>query len=178
MRAIGALSHTDCHVRGNNDPTGRSDNIIPATPCISRLLSSLLSQTYADFHLYLGLQNPDDLHAGLAKRTIDALRVRGIRTKIVEVPLDQGRLVATKNLILDAVREQFAFFVDDDYILEPDYLGELVCLLLHHPEFDCISGTAILTDEVPIDQLGTPRLHRECGTPFAPSIPMTFSTGP
>jgi hypothetical protein len=119
-----------------------------------------------DFRLYLGIQDPTDLNAGVVKRSIDALEARGIQTQIVELAPNCGRFVATKNRILESISEQFAFHVDDDYVLEHDYLSELINSLIRYPDFGCISGSAVLTHEVPIDQFGAPAFGSVTPHPF------------
>ena len=128
---------------------------------LARVLTSLLSQTIGDFSVYLGIQDPKDIEAPEVINVLYTLRSAGIATEVVEVPLERGRFVATKNALLRRVREQYAFHTDDDYVFEADYLEKLVTCLNERHDLDCVSGKIVLADEIPIDQWGAPQLPYE-----------------
>jgi hypothetical protein len=128
---------------------------------LARLLTSLLCQTMGSLSVYLGIQERKDLDAPEVIDAMYALRRAGIATEVVEVPLDRGRFVATKNALLAKVREQYAFHTDDDYVFEAEYLERLATCLNERCDLDCVSGKIILTDEIPIDQWGAPELPYE-----------------
>jgi hypothetical protein len=73
---------------------------------------------------------------------------------IVYLPLSKGKLVATKNKVLESINEPYAFYTDDDYVFEYDYLDTLIKILDARNDIDCISGTGASVIEIPIGQVG------------------------
>ena len=119
---------------------------------LARLLTNLLCQKMTDFKIYLGIQDMNDVLFYEVKQVIQVLKLKGIDVKVIYVPLSEGKFVSTKNRVLQSIEEPFAFYTDDDYLYEYDYLGTLINIMEENEGIGCISGTSVLTIEIPIDQ--------------------------
>lgn len=119
---------------------------------LSRLVRNLIGQSFRDFSLYVGIQNQRDIEAPEVQNALAALSETGIEVTSVRVPFEKGGFVATKNALLERVREPYAFHTDDDYVFEGNYLKGMVEFLEENPDVDCVSGNVVLSDEIPVDQ--------------------------
>lgn len=103
---------------------------------VSRMIESVLCQTYRDFEFIIVDNGSTDRSGAIAEEyAAKDCRVRVIRRA-------RGSIGAGRNTGLDAARGAYIAFVDDDDWAAPDFLEFLLCLLTENAADVAICGAA------------------------------------
>jgi polysaccharide biosynthesis transport protein len=106
---------------------GRRDILAAVLPYIAR-------QTRLPDEIVIGVPFEDDVDR-------DSIKTLPCPARVI---LSRRGLCVQRNAILDALdRTAIVFFLDDDFIMAPDYLEEAERVLLQHPDIVLLTGTVI-----------------------------------
>ena len=88
---------------------------------LAQALACLAAQTYQDFEVRLVVHDADPTGLGLVRATVDAL-IPSFAASIHVMPIEGGSRTAPLNAALDAATGSYVVFLDDDDLVEPNWL--------------------------------------------------------
>lgn len=93
-------------------------------------LTSLCAQTFPDFRVVISDQTPDrdPLQAGIVQAVMRVLRAHG-QTVVTHKHLPRRGMAEQRQFLLDQVTAPYAFFIDDDVILEPVAIENMLMVI-------------------------------------------------
>lgn len=106
---------------------------------ISRLLDSVLDQTYPHVEMIVADDGSEDATAEIARAYIPRFEAKGYTLRVVSAP--HRNASAAVNAGLPHVRGRYLVWPDSDDELLPDSIGARVRFLEAHPEYQCVRST-------------------------------------
>lgn len=122
------------------DPAPTVTVVIPTVgrddlgPC----LDSLLAQDYAPFDIVVVDNSPTPEHAATLRRVLDARPVGPDRLRCVREPVPGGSQARNRGLAESTA--EITAFVDDDVLVDPQWLRAVVAAFGSAPDVVCVTG--------------------------------------
>ena len=140
---------------------------------LSDAVSSIISQTYKDIKLFVGLDGPSTEEQNIV---LDGYS-RQFNVEVVHFEKNRGMAAVLNDLLEKAFAEGYEYIarMDADDISLPDRFSKQMAFLEEHPETDVISGAVLIIDAEGKDQgkvLSYPESHEDCVKRFAKRNPL------
>jgi len=111
---------------------------------LKETLESITRQTFTDFEILVGNDNPGNKLSG------ELLGIDDSRISFINRPSNLGEL-GNMNALLDAGRGRYFTWLADDDLYFPGFLQAIHCMLEQHGPFDCVFTNFAVGDQYPMN---------------------------